>query len=237
MDKVKMVYSGSVKPWWMAASSTMDSADGRGVYSGMDAMTSTQRDAPVGPRQVQGREAAGRLLLQTRKSWVRECPREMFLVHTQTGTITRRCGTRYQEYQPSEASKYLDRFVAETWPITRPGSSAGTKVWLLAQTPSLLDHAAVGADGGSTFRFLMSSLDFTGAGSNVLCRLACASYAPTPSGWPATVRHHRHIQHKGGHGGEVRGEVRDVFVHMFEDAEKEADRGSASRKRADEATR
>lgn len=216
MHNVKfMMYTGTQAPWWLNASTAHLAAHADEPVTSKDAM----RLSGLDKFKVEKRQ--GGFYSESRKSWI-EVPEEMFLVHTQTGTVTGRCKDGYQEYQPSEGFEYLDRFVAEG---SLAYHTAGIldeykKVWLLAQTPSRYSITRRSGRTEEHVQFLMSSLDFTGAGSNVLCptsvRVVCANTERMArNGAPIIVR----IQHKGDMEAKYEA-VRDVFAHMFEDAEK-----------------
>ena len=170
MDLVeRMVYTGGSKPWWMANSSTMDST--RGSWGGMNAITA-QRVMELVPElngfRVEKRQ--GGYFSPGRKQWF-EAEKECFLVHTKTGIVTGRCRDTYSERQPQEDFEFLDRFAADGEILYHTAGILDNykKVWLLAQTPAHYDVRRMSGKVDRHYTFIMASLDFTGAGSNVLC--------------------------------------------------------------------
>ena len=178
-DQVEtMMYTGSSKPWWMAGSKTMDTAKGR--YGGMEAVTSAEAIelSGLGKFRVEKREAG--YYSPHRKVWV-PADGDRFLVRTDTGAALGRCKESYQEYQPSEAFSFLDGLAAEGALKYHTAGilDGGKKVWLLAQTPFSYDVKRRSGKLDRHHSFLMSSLDFTGAGSNIMAptdvRVVCAN--------------------------------------------------------------
>jgi len=164
----RMVYTGASKPWWMASSETMDTQKGR--YGGMDAITAAQviELVPEMGDKVEKRPAG--FFSESRDIWV-PSKGDCFLVNTRTGFVTGRCTDAYKEYQTGEAMKYLDAFVKDGEGIYHTAGilDGGKKVWCLIQTPSKYDVRRTSGLVDRHYMFVLSSLDFTGKGSNVLC--------------------------------------------------------------------
>ena len=164
----RMVYTGNSKPWWMAHSTEMDTHKGR--YGGMDAIT-VERVLELVPElgdRIEKRPAGFYSL--SRDAWTKS-EGDCFLVNTRTGFVTGRCTEAYKEYQAGEASLYLDRLSGEYGARYHTAGilDGGRKVWFLIQTPSRFDVRRASGKVDTHYQFILSSLDFTGKGSNVLC--------------------------------------------------------------------
>lgn len=211
----RMVYTGSRKPWWMANATSMDTE--KGSYGGLDAITA-QRVLELVPEldgfRVEKRRAG--FWSGSRDEW-KKSEDDCFLVHTRTGTITGRCKDTYSERQPEEEFAFLDQLAREGEILYHTAGILDNykKVWLLAQTPSHYDVRRMSGKVDRHHQFLMASLDFTGAGSNVICptdvNVVCANTeAMAVSGSPLVQR----IRHSGDLSAKY-DDVREVLEETY----------------------
>lgn len=213
----RMVYTGNSKPWWMANSQTMDTE--RGKYGGMNAISSVEamRLSGLDKFRVELREAG--YWSPNKEMWIR-AEGDRYLVRTDTGLALGRCTEQYKEYQPSEAFAFLDRFAQDGEILYHTAGilDEGRKVWLLAQTPIHWDVKRRSGKVDRHYQFLMSALDFTGKGSNVMCEtnvnVVCANTERAArNGAPVLFK----IPHKGNMDARYEA-VRLALEEMYEGA-------------------
>lgn len=215
----RMVYTGTQKPWWMANSLTPNSQDGRGNYGGLNAISSAEAIRLAGLEKFRVEKWEAGYWSEPRQQWIR-AEGERFLVRTDTGLALGRCTQQYQEYQPSEAFAFLDRFARDGEILYHTAGilDEGRKVWLLAQTPIHWDVKRRSGRIDRHYQFLMSSLDFTGKGSNVMCEtnvnVVCANTERAArNGAPVLFK----IPHKGDMNARYEA-VREALESMYEGA-------------------
>jgi phage/plasmid-like protein (TIGR03299 family) len=164
-----MIYTGPV-PWWArnldAAGNT---ADGRGICGGEDAISA---------EELLKRFALDKFRVEKRPAYYFSPHRreyfpvegEKFLVRTDTGQALGRCTYQWQERQPLEQFAFWDRVVGEGLARYKTAGilDGGKKVFLNLQAPGSWEVRRASGKVDRHLPYLLDSLSFTGKDSNII---------------------------------------------------------------------